>query len=77
MQNTGDNDLQLRLRTLEKEIKALERRSEVLETEKRRAVLDLLGEATHAAETMNTRRFRQLIDNDASKLVAASVAVKN
>ena len=41
MQNTGDNDLQLRLRTLEKEIKALERRSEVLETEKLRAVEEL------------------------------------
>ena len=41
MQNTGDNDLQLRLRTLEKEIKALERRSEMLETEKLRAVEEL------------------------------------
>ena len=39
MQNAGD--LQLKLRKLEKEIKALESRSEALETEKVRAVEEL------------------------------------
>ena len=41
MQNVGDNDLQLKLRKLEKQIRALEDRSEQLECEKQMAVREL------------------------------------